>query len=97
MDSQQIRTRTNPSDLNLDGTPIDNIVFHYNTALRAIGEVRQSVTHFQMMEEGGRVVDLRGNPIPNGYSVDPHYLLGDNQKIWVTSGGSCDTAQQRTR
>jgi hypothetical protein len=81
MDSQQIRTRTNPSDLNQDGTPIDNVVFHYNTALRAISEVRQSVAQFQMMEESGRVVDLRGTPIPNGYAVDPHYLLGENQKM----------------
>ncbi len=81
MDSQQIRTRTNPSDLNQDGTPIDNIVFHYNTALRVISEVRQSVAHFQMMEESGRIVDLRGTPIPNGYAVDPHDLLGENQKL----------------
>jgi hypothetical protein len=29
-DSRQIRMSTNPSDLNQDGTPIDNIVFHYN-------------------------------------------------------------------
>ncbi len=71
MDNQQIRTRTNPSDLNQDGNSIDNIVSHYHTALRAISEVRQSVTHFQMMEEGGRVVDLRGTPIPNGYASTP--------------------------
>ncbi len=80
LDSRQIRMRTNPSDLNQDGTPIDNIVFHYNTALRAIHEVRQSVAHFQFMEESGRVVDLRGIPIPNGYAIDPHYLLGENLK-----------------
>ncbi len=80
LDSRQIRIRTNPSDLNQDGTPIDNIVFHYNSALRAIHEVGQSVAHFQFMEENGRVVDLRGTPIPNGYAIDPHYLLGENQK-----------------
>jgi hypothetical protein len=80
MDSQQVRMRINPSDLNGDGTPINNIVFHYNAALRAIYEVRQSVTHFQIMEENGRVVDLRGTPFGNGYKVDPHYLLGDSMK-----------------
>jgi hypothetical protein len=80
LDSRQIRMRTNSSDLNQDGTPIDNIVYHYSTALRAIHEVRQSVAHFQLMEESGRVVDLRGTLIPNGYAVDPHYLLGENMK-----------------
>jgi hypothetical protein len=83
MDIQQVRKRINPSDLNGDGTPISNIVFHYNTALRAIYEVRQSVTHFQIMEQTGRVVDLRGTPFGNGYKVDPHYLLGDSMKALV--------------
>jgi hypothetical protein len=80
MDIQQVRKRINPSDLNGDGTPISNIVFHYNTAIKAIYEVRQSVTHFQIMEQTGRVVDLRGTPYGNGYKVDPHYLLGDSMK-----------------
>jgi hypothetical protein len=84
MDIQQIRKRINPSDLNGDGTPISNIVFHYNTAIKAIWEVRQSVTNFQLMEESGRVVDLRGTPYGNGYKVDPNYLLGDSMKplLW---------------
>jgi hypothetical protein len=74
--------RTNPSDLNQDGTPIHNMIFHYNSALRAIHEVRQSVQRFQIMEENGRIVDvdLRGTPIPNGYPTDPHSLLEENQK-----------------
>ncbi len=80
MDIQQVRKRINPSDLNGDGTPISNIVFHYNTAIKAIYEVRQSVTHFQITEETGRVVDLRGTPFANGYKVDPHYLLADSMK-----------------
>ena len=80
MDIQEIRKRINPSDLNGDGTPISNIVFHYNTAIKAIHEVRQSVTHFQIMEATGRVVDLRGTPYANGYKVDPHYLLADSMK-----------------
>ena len=36
MSEREIRMRTNPSDLNQDGSPIHNVVFHYNTALRAI-------------------------------------------------------------
>jgi hypothetical protein len=89
--------RTNPSDLNQDGTPIHNIVFHYNSALRAIHEVRQSVQLFRIMEESGRIVDLRGIPIPNGYPTDPHYLLEENQKSSLGDfWRSCDTAQQRT-
>jgi hypothetical protein len=37
LDNRQIRMRTNPSDLNQDGTPIHNMIFHYNSALaRAI-------------------------------------------------------------
>ena len=80
MDIQEIRKRINPSDLNGDGTPISNIVFHYNTAIKAIHEVRQSVTHFQIMEATGRVVNLRGEPYANGHKVDPHYLLADSMK-----------------
>jgi hypothetical protein len=114
LDNRQIRMRTNPSDLNQDGTPIHNMtpsdlnqdgtpihnmIFYYNSALRAIYEVRQSVQRLQLVEENGRIVDLRGIPIPNGYPTDPHHLLEKNQKslIWVISEGSCDTAQQRTR
>ncbi len=32
------------------------------------------------MEENGRIVDLRGIPIPNGYPTDSHSLLEENQK-----------------
>ncbi len=81
LDNRQIRMRTNPSDLNQDGTPIHNMIYHYNSALRAIHEVRQSVQRFLFMEENGRIVDLRGTPIPNGYPTDPHYLLEENQKM----------------
>ena len=73
--------RTNPSDLNQDGSPIHNVVFHYNSALRAIYEVRQSVQSFHIMEESGRIVDIRGIPIPNTYPTDPHFLLEENQKL----------------
>ena len=72
--------RTNPSDLNGDGTPIHNVAFHYNTALRAIYEVRQSAQNFHLMEESGRIVDLMGIPISNAYPTDPHYLLEETQK-----------------
>ncbi len=65
--------RTNPSDLNQDGSPIHNVVFQYNTALRAIYEVRQSVQNFHIIKESGRIVDLLGNPISNAYPTDPHY------------------------
>ena len=80
MSDREIRMRTNPSDLNGDGTPIHNVVFHYNTALRAIYEVRQSANNFHLMEETGRIIDLMGNPIPNGYPTDPRYLLEETQK-----------------
>jgi hypothetical protein len=81
MSDREIRMRTNPSDLNQDGTPIHNVVFHYNSALKAIYEVRQSVQNFHIMEESGRIVDIRGIPIPNVYPTDPHYLLEENQKL----------------
>jgi hypothetical protein len=77
LSDRQIRMRKNPSDLNQDGSPIHNMVYHYNSALRAIYEVRQSV---QIMESG-RIVDLRGTPISNVYPIDPHYLLEENQKL----------------
>jgi hypothetical protein len=80
MSDREIRMRTNPSDLNGDGTPIHNVAFHYNTALRAIYEVRQSANNFHLMEETGRIVDLMGNSIPNCYPTDPHYLLEETQK-----------------
>ncbi len=32
------------------------------------------------MIENGRIVDLRGIPIPNGFPTDPHYLLEESQK-----------------
>ncbi len=80
LDNRQIRMRSNPSDLNQDGTPIHNMIFHYNSALRAIHEVRHSVQRFQFMEENERIVSLRGSPISNGYPTDPHYLLEENQK-----------------
>jgi hypothetical protein len=80
LDTQEIRKRVNPSDLNGDGTPISNIVFHYNTAIRAIYEVSQSVTNFQIMEQSGRVVDLRGTPYGVGHKVDPNYLLQESMK-----------------
>jgi hypothetical protein len=80
MSDREIRMRTNPSDLNGDGTPIHNVAFHYNTALRAIYEVRQSANNFHLMEETGRIIDLMGNPIPNGYPTDPRYLLEETQK-----------------
>jgi hypothetical protein len=73
--------RTNPSDLNQDGSSIHNIAYHYNTALRAIYEVRQSMHNFHIMEENGRIVDLLGNPISNASPTDPHYLLEENQKL----------------
>jgi hypothetical protein len=81
MSDREIRMRTNPSDLNQDGSPIHNVVFHYNNALRAIYEVRQSVQNFHVMEETGRIVDLMGQPISNAYPTDPHYLLEENQKL----------------
>ncbi len=93
---RQIRMRTNPSDLNQDGSPIHNMVCHFYSALRAIYEVRQSVQNFQIMEESGRIVDIRGIPINNGYPTDPHYVLEENQKSSL-GGRSCDTAQQRTQ
>jgi hypothetical protein len=97
LNHQQIRMRTNPSDLNQDGTPIHNIVFHYNSALRAIYEVRQSVQNFQTMEENGRIVDIRGIPIPNGIQPTPIiYWRKTRNRLWVISGKSCDTIQQRT-
>jgi hypothetical protein len=73
--------RTNPSDLNQDGSPIHNVVYHYNSALRAIYEVRQSVQNFHIMEESGRIVDIRKIPIPDVYPTDPNYLLEENQKL----------------
>jgi hypothetical protein len=83
LSERQIRMRTNPSDLNQDGSPIPNVVWHYNnSALRAIYEVRQSVQNFHIMEESGRIVDIRGVPIPNVYyPTDPHYLWDENQKL----------------
>jgi hypothetical protein len=81
MSEREIRMRTNPSDLNGDGSPIHNVVFHYNTALRAIYEVRQSAQNFHIMEETGRIVDLLGSPISNAYPTDPHYLLEESQKL----------------
>ncbi len=81
MSEREIRMRTNPSDLNGDVSPIHNVVFHYNTALRAMYEVRQSAQNFHIMEESGRIVDLLGNLISNAYSTDPHYLLEENQKL----------------
>ncbi len=98
LSEREIRMRTNPTDLNQDGSPIHNVVYHYNSALRAIYEVHQSVQNFHIMEESGRIVDIRGIPIPNVYPTDPHYLLEETRNcLWVISGRSCDFVQQRTR
>jgi hypothetical protein len=70
LETQQIQMRANPSDLDQGGNPTDEVVMNYNSAQRAIHEVRLSVQRFVIMNEDNRAVDLRGNSIQGRLSAD---------------------------